>query len=361
MQQGMLLIFSLRKVYSVPGHEHVLEIVDYLRKGRLDVEHQHVPPEDRYSPFISVGGVSHDWHAHIITTELPPADDEFVRAAHYRINKDTGSPHVLALGTNAYIDVKQFLLRKYGENSKIYRYFKEHTRVQDIRGQRTYFVGLPHVVNGKIYAPVQYSHEPLPFDRPEDFVKFRPAELAKNLPAEYKHVLQGEHTIIGKDGPRYVGTNGLHPCVSVVVHDIKTGRTYVAHIDDGKFFSHWKDVVRHFESEAKGEYSVYVVGGSLHDPFVFNKPNSMERVGNVSKQLLDQFRRDVEELRKEGINIANVGFLHTDNFVFDGQAGTFHPLRSGTVFDNALKTIPERQEHIKEPFRLGERKQLHRV
>jgi len=87
----------------------------------------------------------------------------------------------------------------------------------------------------------------------------------------------------------------------------------------------------------------------------------MERVGNVSKQLLEQFRKDVEELRKNGVNIANVGFLHAHSFIFDRQTGTFHPLRSGTIFDNALKTVPERREHIKEPFRLGERAQLHRV
>ncbi len=337
-----------------------MEIVDYLRKGGLGVEHEHVPPEDRYRPFIDVGGAKHDWHARIITTEIP-AGDEFVRAAHYRIHKGTGSPHVLSLGPNAYMDVKQFLLRKYGESSQIYRYFKEHTRVQDLRGQRTYFVGLPHVVNGKVYEPVRYLHEPLPFDRPEDFVKFRPADLAKNLPEGYKHVLQGEHTIMDKDDPRYVGTNGLHPCVSVVVHDRKTGRTYVAHVDDGKFFSHWKDVIRRFESEAKGEYSVYVVGGSLHDPFVFNKLSGGELVGNVSRQLLEQFRKDVDELRRDGINIANMGFLHADSFVFDRRTETFHPLRSGAIFDKALKTVPGRLDHVREPFRLGGRAQLHRV
>jgi|GEM_PF-6966067 len=162
--------------------------------------HEHVPPEDRYRPFVDVGGANHDWHARIITTEVPEGD-EFVRAAHYRMNKYTGTPHVLSLGPQAYISVKQFLLRKYGENSPIYQYFKEHTHVQDLRGQRTYFVGLPHVVDGKIYEPVRYSHEYLPFDRPENFVKLRPADLARSMPEGYKHVLQGEHTIIGKNGP----------------------------------------------------------------------------------------------------------------------------------------------------------------
>jgi hypothetical protein len=342
----------------VPGHEYVVRLLEELR-GAVGIHHEHhshteVRGEQQYPhPFFA----KDPWSLHAVTTELPETSDAVSLAAHYRISKHTGMPHTLVLGKDAYFAVKSYVLWKYGKNSVLYNALASAKEVRDPRkGKLHYLVGLPHVVNGKVVEPVKYSPDRLPFDDPKKIselwrqMREDPSKILDVLEMEhsYKHVVQGGYTILDRNGPRYVGTSSLDPCVSVVVHDRKNGRTYVAHVDDFKHFSHWKETLLEMEKEAKGDYEIYFVGDNLRNPFVL-KPKEFQNTrmeGFVNKRLADEIRNHLNDLKSKGVNIKNVGFLQARNFVFDRETGSFHPLEAGSTLERA-QLYDERMREIK--------------
>jgi len=364
---------------SMPGHEYLHEIASRFSKAGLEVDVVHHSPDPslRSNPFKGVRYPSHDWHAIFHTTEIPKSEDPVVRAAHFVLYNHVFTPHAVSLGENAYWALRNELLRRFGRDSEIYKYFTEHTKKVEVRGgKRVYLAGLPHFVDGKVYHPVKYSPERPHFAMFETLLEvYRRnksfADVREFLEKSgYKHVLQGEYAILDRSGPRYVGTSQLNPCVSVVIHDVKNGRTYLAHIDDGQHFGHWKKVLEEWEKEKKGKYHIYFVGANLKDPFVVGKKSAVNGKyveGYVHAGLVNEIRQHIQELQSKGVDVGKIGFLHTSAFAYDREQDVFHPLDMGfaevaeSFIHRAYKEVPERRAHISEGLRPEGRKTLYRV
>ncbi len=346
------------------GHEYLREIAESMRRAGFEVDlAHHVPGSgERRAGFVP----RHDYHVIFSTTEHSIHPD----AGHVGYHPDpvTKTPLRVTLSPQAYFTFMNILREKDGrELPQLLDYVKKNTvRTEYVsRGKKVsaVHVGLPFLVRGSDgrlqlvdpHRDVRYG------EHPAISGLLRNPEHPSSRGVKY--VFQGEYGFSDPEHP-VVATGKLGPCVAVVVHDEKTGRSAVIHIDDANHFAKWKEVVERMHSESPGRFKVWIVGSKLHQPFV-RRPSGFKTSapGSVAPDLMMAVAEHVRDLRSKGIEISPPRFVHALNAALDSRNGRFYAFNTpvDALERKILESEPHRREHIREVFEKRGRTAMHEI